>query len=178
MEQTEKTVTKEIESQSSITTPENNHPSLNKNSFWKNVLAVWLSRKLWATLISFFLIWFSHEKTINHLYTLTEAHQATALTTIYVATLSVLGVIVGAFLGTSAIQSKFGISGAAQLISQSISEKREEKIDTTEDVNIKEDRTIHTIEEVTKNINLDEHVVEEGVNNDGYARPYSQFTEE
>lgn len=152
MEQTEKTVTKETESQSSISTPEKDHAIFNKNPFWKNVLAVWLSRKLWATLISFFLIWFSHEKTINHLYSLTEPHQASALTTIYVATLSVLGVIVGAFLGTSALQSKFGISGAAQLISSSISEKTEKK--ETIDQNITHKEII--VDETVPNQNLRE----------------------
>jgi len=142
-------------------------------SLGRAILSVWLSRKLWMTLISFGLVWACHEITINHLYAMTEPHQAGALTTIYVSTLSVLGVIIAAYLGTNALQSKFGISGAAQLISESITQKSDET--RNENINIKEEKTIRTIEEVTKNINLEEHIVEEGVNNDGYARPFTQI---
>ena len=79
-----------------------------------------LSRKLWMTLIAFALVWFAYERAVNHLYAMPTDAKVSALTTIFVAVLSVLGVIVAAYLGTNALQARFGINAAASVASETV----------------------------------------------------------
>ena len=115
-------------------------------SFWHTFLSLWISRKLFMTLVSFGLIWGAYERTLNHLYTLNNQFQTAAVSSSYVATLSVLGVIIAAYLGTNSLQAKFSATSATQLIGQSLSETKDstDKSENTE----------------TKNINYTEHVDE------------------
>ncbi len=127
---------------------------------WKASLALFLSRKFIISLTAFGLTFLFHEITIKHLYTLNEPHQTSALTTIYVATLSVIGMILAAFVGSNAYSAKFGITGAAQMIGQTISQD----VHKVEDTNINEN----------VNENYTEHIIEEGQSGAPEVRPFSQ----
>lgn len=138
-----------------------------KLGVWGSIFSLWMSRKLWMTLIASLIIYGTYWHTINHLYSFERPDQVSALSTMYIAMLSVLGVIVSAYLGTNAIQSKFGISSAAQIIGNSLVEKKDQNTNTNTN------ETVHKIEEITKNINLEEFIRHEGFNAPE-TRPFSQ----
>lgn len=131
---------------------------------WRSILSVWVSRKLWMTVFSTLIIYGTYWHSVNHLYSFDRPEQISALSTMYIAMLSVLGVIVATYLGTNAIQSHFGISSAAQFIGQALVEKKEEVKNLTENINKKEEII---------NVNLSEHVVIQGEGNAPEVRPFS-----
>jgi hypothetical protein len=102
----------------------------------KPIILAWASRKFWSTLLSFGLMWGIHVMTVGHIYAVLAMRMpdavttatVSALVTLYTVTLGVIGVIIASFLGSSAFSSKFGISGAASIAAQALTESREEHI--------------------------------------------------
>lgn len=100
----------------------------------KPILLAWSSRKVWSTLFSFGLMWGIHVMTVDHIYGVLSMRlpdavttaAVSALVTLYTVTLGVIGVIIASFLGSSAFTSKFGISGAASIAAQALTEDRKE----------------------------------------------------
>ncbi len=125
----------------------------------KPIILAWSSRKVWSTLFSFGLMWSIHLATVNHIYAVlsmqldpaVSGQAVSALVTLYTVTLGVIGVIIASFLGSTAFTSKFGISGAAAIAAQSLTESR------------KSHEILETIE----------HVVDEGAEGAPVRRPFN-----
>lgn len=158
-----------VEEKSKTESPSTTTPAKPKGKtpkLWQALVATWSSRKLWMTVFSVLVVYGTYWHSVNHLYSLTRPEQITALSTMYIAMLSVLGVVIAAYLGTNALSTRFGVSSAAQLISQTLTEKHENTDNYNENVNRKE--------EVTHNFNYKEYIVEEGVNTDE-PKPYGKL---
>jgi hypothetical protein len=96
-------------------------------SILKSIVAVWSSRKLWMTLIACGIVWVGFERTVDHLYVMPSETHVTGLVTLAVSVFGIIGVLVAAYMGTNALQAKFGLSGVAQIVGQSAVEKSEHK---------------------------------------------------
>jgi len=104
----------------------------------KAILTTFLSRKFITTAIAVaLLVWF-HQKTVADLERL-PVDKAASLVTIFNVTSGVLGAILVGYLGFNTLQTRFGLSGVAQVLS-------ENKTNTT-----------ITVDETAKNENLREH---------------------
>ena len=102
----------------------------------KPIILAWSSRKVWSTLFSFGLVLLIHVQTIYCIYAILAMKLSDAVTiaviasivTLYTVTVGVVGVIIASFLGSSAFTSRFGISGAASIAAQALTESRDERI--------------------------------------------------
>lgn len=93
----------------------------------KSIAAAFLSRKLLATIAAaWLLVWF-HDGAVNDLKGM-EAAKAASLTTIFITTSGTLGALLIGYLGFQTLQTRFGLSGVAQVMS----ERRDEKTEHTE----------------------------------------------
>lgn len=125
--------------------------------FWQGFLSVWLSRKLVMTLIAIGINWAAYWTEVKYLYSFLIPEQIVAFSAMtrdfhWTLTASLL-----AYLGVQgALSWKHGTETALTQAVSHLGEKSEKK------------------EEVTQNINYNQHIIEEGVGNASETRPFSQ----
>jgi hypothetical protein len=81
----------------------------------KSITASFLSRKLLATIAAaWLLVWF-HDGAVSDLKGM-ESEKAASLTTIFITTSGTLGALLIGYLGFQTLQTRFGLSGVAQVM--------------------------------------------------------------
>lgn len=99
----------------------------------KPVLATFLSRKFLATFFALLVVVWFHLHTENVLERI-DVQKAGHLATIFMATGGTIAAILIGYLGFNTLQTKFGLSGVAQVLANTSSEKREENIEVNETI--------------------------------------------
>jgi hypothetical protein len=99
----------------------------------KSITATFLSRKLLATIAAaWLLVWF-HDGAVSDLKGM-ESEKAASLTTIFITTSGTLGALLIGYLGFQTLQTRFGLSGVAQVMAN----RDDGKTEHTETQNINE----------------------------------------